>query len=192
LTCISSATYCLTCNTLTHYRTINLTTHTCPCINGYYETSLYTPLICLACHATCLTCSLTSTNCITCDTVNQNRIFSISNNSCICYNGFYETSINFICLTCNPVCITCKNSSTNCSSCDSLNHYRTLNTTTNSCSCMPGYYQTSLNTPTTCLICSPNCLTCASSANSCRSCNIAANRYLHTTTNTCRCLNGFY
>ena len=136
MTCISSATYCLTCNTLTHYRTINLTTHTCPCINGYYETSLYSPLICLACHATCLTCSLTSTNCITCDYINQNRILSIPDNACICKNGFYETFTNnpAICLACDSSCVTCSITSTNCTSCNST-YIRVLNSSSYYCMC---------------------------------------------------------
>lgn len=36
VTCTTSATYCLSCNTAVHLRSIDITTHTCPCANGYY------------------------------------------------------------------------------------------------------------------------------------------------------------
>jgi proprotein convertase subtilisin/kexin type 5 len=161
LTCFSSTTYCLTCNTITHYRTINLTSHTCPCNNGYYETSLYTPLICLACNINCLTCSVTSTNCTSCNSTHS-RFLNSSSYYCMCVNGFYEISHNnpVICLACNQACLTCLASAGICTSCDLINQMRVLNSTSQTCICINGFYETSAGTPALCLSCDPICLTC--------------------------------
>jgi hypothetical protein len=72
---------------------------------------------CLACHATCLTCSsTTSTTCFTCDST-KNRV--VSGTSCVCASTFVGVSgICVLCSTQMAGCNTCT-STTVCTGCSS-------------------------------------------------------------------------
>ena len=192
MTCVSSATYCLTCNTATHNRIINLTSNTCPCIDGYYETSLYTPLICLACNPTCITCLTSASICTSCDLITQMRILDSTSQTCICTNGFYETSPGAptICLPCDPICLTCQSSPGYCTSCNATNNRILSN---NSCICSNGFYENSVGSPLVCLACHPTCITCTTSSTTCQSCDLTIqHRTFNSTSSICECISGYY
>ena len=94
----------------------------CP-VRTYLQTA-YSPNFCETCHATCLTCSgSTSTTCSTCDLANDFRVIDSGTNECLCTTGYYENPSPFLCSPCIiSGCSACIYSATNsreeCTVCD--------------------------------------------------------------------------
>jgi hypothetical protein len=112
----SSPTACTSC--LNNRNTSGLYTRSgingnCACLPGLFDVS--TSPVCSLCSPSCATCAINSTNCLSCNTAAN---FVLSQNTCVCANGFYLLNNN--CVPCNPVCSTCAVSSVYCTSCPPL------------------------------------------------------------------------
>jgi hypothetical protein len=98
---------------------------TCP--TGQYVVQL-SPLICGACHTSCLTCyGGSSSQCVTCP---QTGGYTFQNGYCIssCTSSqFYSTTLSQ-CQPCSLPCVTCVTSSTYCTSCNSTAYLTSSNT----------------------------------------------------------------
>lgn len=111
--------------------------------------------VCLSCHASCQTCSnSSSTACLTCPPSSFRTLIA---GSCGC-NQYYFDDSTAICKDCNYACATCSNT-VNCTACDSATNHRYLSTATNECLCSTGFYNVA--TQRTCSSCLPSCVTCS-------------------------------
>ena len=87
---------------------------TCPALSDR-PTPDSTNKQCLACHATCLTCSgTTSTTCVTCDSA-KNR--TLSGSSCVCLSTYVD--VGGVCVLCSTQIVGCStcSSTTTCTGC---------------------------------------------------------------------------
>lgn len=131
-TCASSTT-CTVCSDATRDPNNN-----CSCLRGFYDAGVAQ---CAPCSPSCYSCNNSQT-CIQCDP-RLRRI--ISDNVCICANGYYEIiyqNSTKSCQACSGECLTCGQSASDCISCDStINRilgYDNLGHRT--CLCQDGYH----------------------------------------------------
>ena len=168
------------CDTCASNRTLQ--SGECLCPTGYYDGS---SVACQLCVATCVNCtSSLSTSCTACNSLYLRSLTSTPSGSCQCNNGYYDSGA-LICQLCSSKCLTCTGTSTNCSSCDTVNHFRTLSTSF-SCDCLNGYFDS--GSLSVCQTCTSSCLTCISIPTQCTSCN--SERTLVST--SCDCNNGTF
>ena len=150
----SSSSKCLTC---ADDHQILTEEYKCTCIDGYYMNKLK---FCESCDDTCKTCS-SSDYCPTCQTENTLNI----NGTCVCKQGFYETSQpsgGLKCLECSNPCKTCLSLY----SCLTCKDDHQILTRVNTCACIEGYYMNDLKY---CESCNETCKACLSK-NKCTRC----------------------
>ena len=110
----ANANHCLHCSTDAH-RVYKAPTHTCPCIDGYFDNgSIET---CLICHTWCTKCTTAAST--TCTACAANYFLKLDVTSCYatCPNYFFGKTSTMTCEACSSHCITCT-SATVCTSCD--------------------------------------------------------------------------
>ncbi|KAM3127352.1 hypothetical protein pb186bvf_020552 [Paramecium bursaria] len=165
---------CLTCyqdlklNCLTCDNDRSLQDHNCICKDDHYEINKICVFISQVdlfnCHYSCQTCfGSMEDQCLTCQNNNSRWL---SNNLCLCMQGYYENNSS-LCLKCDYSCNTCEFQSTICLNCDTLQNRKLVNT---NCICEDGYFD----------IKEPNCLKCQFS---CHMCN---------QNQDCLCYDGYY
>jgi hypothetical protein len=91
--------------------------------------------------------------------------------------------LDSVCEDCDPKCKTCEVTTTNCTSCDLENSYRTK--VGSSCVCIDGYFD---NSVPVCQKCSHSCMLCDSSG--CTLCH--SNSYRTFVNKSCPCNAGYY
>lgn len=134
------------------------------------------------CLYSCKTCS-TATTCVSCN-ITALRIIN-TYNQCICAAKYYDDGINQLCLACSYACLTCSNTSTNCTTCDSV-----LRLLINGwCSCFQYFYDNNLTIA--CSSCQYTCSTCTT-VNSCTSCNSSKFRIFDSQNQYCQPITGYY
>ncbi|KAL4470077.1 hypothetical protein ABPG72_008736 [Tetrahymena utriculariae] len=188
---------CISCDMT---KNLTLLNGVCICINGYGLNAGN----CVQCHPLCGMCDPSDyKKCLTCNP-EQNR--ALSNYQCKCQNGFIgpdttDDPTQYICQKCYYSCQTCNAvGQGNCTSCG-LNRDNTVN-----CNCNPNFYdlgnlnsciQCPSGTYSTSIIfsycqpCDPSCKECSESATQCTKCQIAYNRQINLTSNTCDCKKGY-
>ena len=121
LTCDGNATYCLSCESTSTYKYLEIVSNSSQsCVNscksGAYPDTTLTPITCILCVNNCSTCN-TATYCLTC--TNNHFLF---NNTCldICPNTApIADNSSGKCIGCDSTCKTCSVKTTNCTSCNS-------------------------------------------------------------------------
>jgi hypothetical protein len=143
------------------------------------------------CHASCATCILWSEkSCLTCKAnaiLTPKTINGVTDNYCVCLEGFFMDPTTKNCLKCHIACKLCSGPTEN--DCTQCTYPSFLSTTTPPAKCIcPAWYTLSLTTLPTCLLnlCHSSCLTC-SQPNNPSACITCPPTYLLSSTNECVC-----
>ncbi|EAS04000.3 EGF-like domain protein (macronuclear) [Tetrahymena thermophila SB210] len=167
-TCYICSTFnqCTGCNQ-SDYRSLNIVTQQCECINGYYEVRQQ---------------SGTLSSCQVCNTA-ANRVVSNDKLSCVCKPGFFEDPSSSNCMPCPISCAECLNSK-QCTSCSS-SQFRIFSNY--QCIPMQGYFDTGQAIAQKC---SQQCKNCVNFATNCISCR-TEDGYTMSKDQTCVCQEGY-
>ncbi|CAK94680.1 unnamed protein product (macronuclear) [Paramecium tetraurelia] len=148
--CRSCVSPCLNCNSPTVCTS---------CVDNYYLSGN----TCIQCTLPCYNCVDLASKCTTCAYQNQ----SVSNNACVCDNGYYMDG-SLQCQPCIHPCIKCQTNGNHCTECAST--YIMSTVITNTCKCPTQTYEVVAHNPTDCQACTQPCDTCTGSADYCLTC----------------------
>ena len=214
LTCSTSPTFCLSCDSVSASPVLNAKDGTCVatqsgstqhCPNGYYQTGLN----CQSCAYSCSTCLNLPSYCTGCQTIYGIPLLNMVDNTCVsvCPVGV-TVLIGSTCEKCHTSCATCSaTSSTSCLTCPSTGtKYKTsLNECVSTCPLTAYYFDNSDGTfacvascdiankyyidvaAKYCRPCYATCLTCsAETSTTCLTCDITGTfKYFSKSTSEC-------
>lgn len=119
------------------------------------------------------------------------------NNSCLmsCPAGYWKNSSGSTCDPCNAACALCSDSTVNtCTQCRNISsdiYYKQIGANVCSLACPDGQF-IHPNIPNYCQPCSPNCITCANTAENCTNLSCSINYYYLNNSCLTLCPNNYY